>query len=100
MMGKRKRGSRRLLMALLALALLPYDTLICLGAILRSGVRMLFTRRGLLLLQLPSYSNPNPAAGLPPGTQAKANPSATARTGAIHISLKKSASVRRALRFE
>ncbi len=42
--------------ALLTLVLLPYDTLICLNAILRSGVRMLFTQRGLLLWQLPSYS--------------------------------------------
>ena len=42
--------------ALLTLILLPYDTLICLDAILRSGVRMLFTRRGLMLWQLPAYS--------------------------------------------
>lgn len=42
--------------ALLTLVLLPYDTLICLDAILRSGVRMLFTQRGLLLWQLPGYS--------------------------------------------
>ena len=42
--------------ALLALVLLPYDTLICLDAILRSGVRMLFTQRGLLVWQLPAYS--------------------------------------------
>jgi cyclic beta-1,2-glucan synthetase len=54
-----KSASRPLLMALLTLVLLPYDTLICLGAILRSGVRMLFTRRGLLLWQLPSYSSRN-----------------------------------------
>jgi cyclic beta-1,2-glucan synthetase len=32
---------------------------ICLGAILRSGVRMLFTRRGLLLWQLPAYARRN-----------------------------------------
>ncbi len=38
---------------------MPYDTLISLGAILRSGVRMLFTRRGLLLWQLPSYARRN-----------------------------------------
>jgi cyclic beta-1,2-glucan synthetase len=54
-----KSASRPLTMALLTLVLLPYDTLICLGAILRSGVRMLFTRRGLLLWQLPSYSSRN-----------------------------------------
>ena len=45
--------------AVLTLVFLPYDTLICLGAILRSGVRMLFTRRGLLLWQLPSYAARN-----------------------------------------
>jgi len=45
--------------ALLTLVLLPYDTLICLDAILRSGVRMLFTQRGLLLWQLPSYARRN-----------------------------------------
>jgi len=44
---------------LLTLVFLPYDTLICLDAILRSGVRMLFTRRGLLLWQLPSYVRRN-----------------------------------------
>ena len=42
--------------ALLTLVLLPYDTLICLDAILRSGVRMVFTQRGLMLWQLPAYS--------------------------------------------
>ena len=47
------------MLAVLTLAFLPYDTLICLGAILRSGVRMLFTRRGLLLWQLPSYARRN-----------------------------------------
>ncbi|MBT9539288.1 MAG: cyclic beta 1-2 glucan synthetase [Thiobacillus sp.] len=45
-----------MLLALLALVLLPYDALICLDAILRSGVRMLFTRRGLLLWQLRAYA--------------------------------------------
>jgi len=54
-----KSASRPILMALLTLVLLPYDTLICLDAILRSGVRMLFTRRGLLLWQLPSYASRN-----------------------------------------
>ncbi|MFZ3259665.1 MAG: glucoamylase family protein [Thiobacillus sp.] len=48
-----------MMLALLTLAFLPYDTLISLGAILRSGVRMLFTRRGLLLWQLPSYARRN-----------------------------------------
>ncbi|HSM10168.1 MAG TPA: glucoamylase family protein, partial [Lysobacter sp.] len=46
-------------LAVLALAFLPYDALISLGAILRSGVRMLFTRRGLLLWQLPAYARRN-----------------------------------------
>ncbi|MGK2953569.1 MAG: cyclic beta 1-2 glucan synthetase, partial [Thiobacillus sp.] len=50
---------RPLLLALLTLILLPYDALISLDAILRSGVRMLFTRRGLLLWQLPSYARRN-----------------------------------------
>lgn len=50
---------RPIVLAVLSLVFLPYDTLICLNAILRSGVRMLFTRRGLLLWQLPSYANRN-----------------------------------------
>ena len=45
-----------MVLALLALVLLPYDALICLNAILTSGVRMLFTRRGLLLWHLRSYA--------------------------------------------
>jgi hypothetical protein len=48
-----------LVLALLTLVFLPYDSLICLDAILRSGVRMLFTRRGLLRWQLPSYARRN-----------------------------------------
>ncbi|HUW26468.1 MAG TPA: glucoamylase family protein [Gallionella sp.] len=52
-------SGRPIALSLLNLTLLPYDTLICLGAILRSGVRMLFTRRGLLLWQLPSYASRN-----------------------------------------
>jgi cyclic beta-1,2-glucan synthetase len=54
-----KAAGRPIALAVLTLAFLPYDTLICLGAILRSGVRMLFTRRGLLLWQLPSYARRN-----------------------------------------
>jgi cellobiose phosphorylase len=46
-------------LALLMLILLPYDSLICLDAIVRSGVRMLFTRRGLLLWHLQGYSKRN-----------------------------------------
>ncbi|MGA9163370.1 MAG: glucoamylase family protein [Thiobacillus sp.] len=54
-----KSAGHPIILALLTLAFLPYDALICLGAILRSGVRMLFTRRGLLLWQLRSYANRN-----------------------------------------
>jgi cellobiose phosphorylase len=54
-----KSAGRPIALALLTLAFLPYDTLICLGAILHSGGRMLFTRRGLLLWQLPSYASRN-----------------------------------------
>ncbi|MCB2180550.1 MAG: cyclic beta 1-2 glucan synthetase [Desulfobulbaceae bacterium] len=50
---------RPIMLALLTLVLLPYDTLICLDAILRSGVRMLFTRRGLLLWHMRSYAHRN-----------------------------------------
>jgi cellobiose phosphorylase len=45
--------------ALLTLVLLPYDTVICVDAILRSGVRMLFTKRGLLLWHIKSYARRN-----------------------------------------
>ena len=54
-----KSAIRPMARALLALVLLPYDALIYLDAILRSGVRMLFTRRGLLLWHLPSYGRRN-----------------------------------------
>ncbi|MHB1398182.1 MAG: GH36-type glycosyl hydrolase domain-containing protein [Trichloromonadaceae bacterium] len=54
-----RAAGRPLLLACLTLVLLPYDALIALDAILRSGVRMLFTRRGLLLWQLPSYARRN-----------------------------------------
>ena len=54
-----KTAGPSMAIASLTLVLLPYDTLICLDAILRSGVRMLFTRRGLLLWQLPSYAGRN-----------------------------------------
>ena len=52
-------GARPIVHAALNLMLLPYDALICLDAILHSGVRMLFTQRGLLLWQLPSYARRN-----------------------------------------
>lgn len=54
-----KAAGHPLALAVLTLAFLPYDTRIGLGAILRSGVRMLFTRSGLLLWQLPSYARRN-----------------------------------------
>ena len=50
-----KSAGRPLLLALLTLIMLPYETLVSLDAILRSGVRMLFTKRGLLLWQLQCY---------------------------------------------
>ncbi|MEQ1592557.1 MAG: glucoamylase family protein [Thiobacillaceae bacterium] len=59
-----KSAGRPLALALLTLVLLPYDALICLDAIARSGVRMLFTRRGLLLWQLRSYSIRNASRSL------------------------------------
>ena len=59
LMQTSKSAVRPVLLALLTLILLPYDTLICLDAILRSGVRMLFTRRGLLLWHMPAYSKRN-----------------------------------------
>ncbi|WP_098424280.1 GH36-type glycosyl hydrolase domain-containing protein [Marinobacter sp. LV10R520-4] len=46
---------RPLAVTLLAWIMLPYEAQICLDAILRSGIRMLFTQRGLLLWQLRSY---------------------------------------------
>ena len=54
-----KSALRPLTRAFLALVLLPYDGLVYLDAIVRSGVRMLFTRRGLMLWHLPSYGRRN-----------------------------------------
>ncbi len=54
-----KFAGRPMALALLTLLLLPYDALVCLDAILGSGVRMLFTRRGLLLWQLRAYTRRN-----------------------------------------
>ncbi|MFH1493200.1 MAG: glucoamylase family protein [Pseudomonadota bacterium] len=54
-----KSVGRPIVLALLNLAFLPYDTLISLDAILRSGVRMLFTRRGLLLWHVRAYARRN-----------------------------------------
>jgi cellobiose phosphorylase len=52
-------AGRPLAHALLTLVLLPYDALLCVDAIRVSGLRMLFTRRGLLLWQLPAYARRN-----------------------------------------
>ncbi len=54
-----KTVGRSMLIALLSFVLLPYDTLICLDAILHSGIRMLFTQRGLLLWHMRSYTRRN-----------------------------------------
>lgn len=54
-----RAAGRPLMLALLTLIFLPYDTLINLDAIRCSGLRMLFTRRGLLLWHLPSYARRN-----------------------------------------
>ncbi|MDZ7751775.1 MAG: glucoamylase family protein [Gammaproteobacteria bacterium] len=60
-----RSAGRPLMLGLLTLVFLPNDTRICLGAILGSGVRMLFTRRGLLLWQLPAYGRRNARRTLP-----------------------------------
>ncbi|NNN19470.1 MAG: cyclic beta 1-2 glucan synthetase, partial [Acidimicrobiaceae bacterium] len=54
-----KSAGRLVVLALMTLVFLPYDTLICLDAILSSGVRMLFTRRGLMLWHMQSYTSRN-----------------------------------------
>ncbi len=54
-----KSALRPLARALLTLLFMPYDASVYLDAILRSGAKMLFTRRGLLLWQMPSYSRRN-----------------------------------------
>jgi cyclic beta-1,2-glucan synthetase len=52
-------AARPLARAGLALALLPYDALISVDAIVRSGVRMAFTRRGLFLWHPRYYARRN-----------------------------------------
>ncbi|NDP48521.1 MAG: cyclic beta 1-2 glucan synthetase, partial [Sulfuriferula multivorans] len=59
-----KSAGRPLAHALLTVVLLPYDALICLDAIARSGLRMLFTQRGLMLWQLHAYSIRNASRSL------------------------------------
>ncbi|MCC5797792.1 MAG: hypothetical protein JJU48_10785 [Methylophaga sp.] len=50
---------RPITLALMTLLFLPYDSLINLSAIMQSGLRMLFSKRGLLIWQLPSYARRN-----------------------------------------
>jgi cyclic beta-1,2-glucan synthetase len=59
-----KSVTRQLLEAGLALATLPYRAIINLDAILDSGGRMLFTRRGLLLWHTRRYAQRNNCASL------------------------------------
>ena len=54
-----KSALRPLARALLTLVLIPYDASVYVDAILRSGAKMLFTRRGLMLWHMPSYSRRN-----------------------------------------
>ncbi|MHB8422172.1 MAG: GH36-type glycosyl hydrolase domain-containing protein [Leptospirales bacterium] len=60
-----KSAGRLIVLASMTLVFLPYDTLICLDAILSSGVRMLFTRRGLMLWHMKSYVSRNKRHTLP-----------------------------------
>ncbi len=62
---KSKSTGHPFMLALLTVVLLPYETLVGLNAILRSGVRMLFTRRGLLLWHMRSYVRRNARRTLP-----------------------------------
>ena len=54
-----RSAGRPLARALLALVFLPYESRVYLDAILRSGLGMLFTGRGLMLWQLPVYARRN-----------------------------------------
>ncbi len=54
-----RSAGRPLARACLAIALLPYDALIAVDAIVRSGVRMAFTRRGLFLWHPRYYARRN-----------------------------------------
>ena len=59
LMATGKSAFRSIQVNTLTIVLLPYDTLICIDAIICSGVRMLFTKRGLLLWHMPSYVKRN-----------------------------------------
>lgn len=54
-----KSARRLIVLSWMTLVFLPYDALICLDAILCSGVRMLFTRRGLMVWHMKSYTRRN-----------------------------------------
>ncbi|WP_304915365.1 GH36-type glycosyl hydrolase domain-containing protein [Methylophaga sp.] len=54
-----------IMQAMMSLIFLPYDALINISAIVQSGLRMLFTKRGLLIWQLPSYARRNRCQTLP-----------------------------------
>ncbi|MGB3211476.1 MAG: glucoamylase family protein [Desulforhopalus sp.] len=54
-----KAASRSIVLAFLQLVFLPYDVMICLDAILRSGVQMLLNKGGLLLWHMQSYTRRN-----------------------------------------
>ncbi|ODN65971.1 glycoside hydrolase family 94 protein [Methylophaga muralis] len=54
-----KSTDHPIMQALTTLIFLPYDALINISAIAQSGVRMLFTKKGLLIWQLPSYARRN-----------------------------------------
>ncbi|OLN27727.1 Cyclic beta-1,2-glucan synthase [Desulfovibrio sp. DV] len=54
-----RSAARPFLLALLTLTFLPYDALLGLDAMAGSGLRMLFTRRGLLLWHGPAYARRN-----------------------------------------
>ncbi len=54
-----RSAERPITLAFLTLIFLPYDTLISLSAIVRSGLRMLITRHSLMLWHLPSYTRRN-----------------------------------------
>ncbi|TKV69606.1 cyclic beta 1-2 glucan synthetase [Marinobacter panjinensis] len=59
-----RSAGRPIALAFLTLVFLPYDTRIVLGAIWHSGARMPFTRRGLLIWQLPGYARRNACRSL------------------------------------
>ena len=50
-----KTANRTVFLGVLSLLFLPYEAAISIDAIMRSAIRMLFTKRGLLQWHLPSY---------------------------------------------